>query len=191
VLQTLRDGKRRLIVVTKPGDVLALDPDKGGALIWRTNVFGPVAGDGPLPGGAPNAGMLWGFATDRDHAWFGLQRGGMAAIDLANGKRVWLNPLNTSANVSYASATTGFPGVVMQGASDGKLHAVAADDGRSLWSFDTMREFDAVNGVKTKGGSISAPGPVVAGGMVFVGSGYAVLGGTPGNVLLAFAPDRN
>ncbi len=51
-----------------------------------------------------------------------------------------------------------------------------------------MREFDTVNKVKAKGGSISAPGPVVANGMVFVGSGFAVIGGTPGNVILAFAP---
>ena len=49
-----------------------------------------------------------------------------------------------------------------------------------------MRPFETVNRVTAKGGSISAPGPTIAGGMVFVGSGYAVLGGTPGNVLLAF-----
>jgi hypothetical protein len=34
-----------------------------------------------------------------------------------------------------------------------------------------------------------APGPTVAGGMVFVGSGYSTIAGQPGNVLLAFAPD--
>jgi hypothetical protein len=38
-----------------------------------------------------------------------------------------------------------------------------------------------------RGGSMGAPGPTVAGGMVFVGSGYiGVRNGTPGNVLLAF-----
>jgi polyvinyl alcohol dehydrogenase (cytochrome) len=189
VLQTLKDGKQRLIVVTKPGDVLALDPDRRGALVWRTNVFGAVAGDGPLPPGAANPGMLWGFAADGDAAYVGLADGGVAAIDLVDGKRRWINPLDTKDKVSYASATSAFPGVVLQGASDGKLHAVATADGRSLWSFGTMRDFDTVNGVKARGGSISAPGAVVANGMVFVASGYAVLGGTPGNVLLAFAPD--
>ena len=35
---------------------------------------------------------------------------------------------------------------------------------------------------------MGAPGPTVAGGMLFVPSGYVGLGnGTPGNVLLAFA----
>jgi polyvinyl alcohol dehydrogenase (cytochrome) len=189
VLQTLRDGTRRLIVGTKPGDVLALDPDKRGELVWRMNVFGPVAGDGPpRPTESSPAGIYWGFAADRENAYFGLARGGMAAVNLSTGKRMWLSPLNAAGNVSYASAATGLPGVVLQGSSDGKLQAVSTAGGRLLWSFETMREFDTVNRVKARGGSISAPGPVVADGMVFVGSGYAVLGGTPGNVLLAFSP---
>ena len=187
VLRTLPDGSRRLIVGTKPGDILSLDPDKDGALVWRINVFGPIAGDGPLADFMP-PGNFWGFATDRDISYFGLAKGGLAAIDLSTGKRLWLNPLNSANKVSYASANTGFPGVVLQGSSSGKLYAVAAADGHELWSFETMREFDTVNKVKAKGGSISAPGPVVANGMVFVGSGFAVIGGTPGNVILAFAP---
>jgi polyvinyl alcohol dehydrogenase (cytochrome) len=36
---------------------------------------------------------------------------------------------------------------------------------------------------------MSASGPVVAGGMLFVDSGYGALGGMPGNVLLAFGVD--
>ncbi len=191
VLQTLRDGKRRLIVVTKPGDVLALDPDKRGELVWRMNVFGAAAGDGPAPAGESSPpGIFWGAAVNGEAAYFGLTRGGMGAIDIATGRRLWLNPLNAHENVSYASATTAFPGVVLQGSSDGKLQAVSTADGRLLWSFETTRAFDTVNGVKAHGGSISAPGPIVADGMVFVGSGYAVLGGTPGNVLLAFSPER-
>jgi polyvinyl alcohol dehydrogenase (cytochrome) len=114
----------------------------------------------------------------------------MGAVDLATGKRLWISPLNSQNKVSYASATTGLPGVLLQGSSDGKLQAVSSSEGTLLWSFDTLREFDTVNRVKAHGGSISAPGPVVADGMVFVGSGFAVLGGKPGNVLLAFAPDR-
>ena len=47
-------------------------------------------------------------------------------------------------------------------------------------------EFPTVNGVKAKGGSLNATGPTVAGGMLFVNSGYGALGGMPGNVLLAF-----
>jgi hypothetical protein len=40
------------------------------------------------------------------------------------------------------------------------------------------------------GGSIMAPGPTVAGGMVFVGSGYSTITGQPGNVLFAFCAAR-
>ena len=196
VLQTLRDGSRRIIVVTKPGDVLSLDPDKGGELVWRVNVTGPVVGDGPLAPGAPGTpgapnypGIFWGAAIDRETAYFGLTRGGMGALDITTGKRLWLSPLNSADKVSYASATTAFPGAVLQGSSDGKLQAVSTRDGKLLWSFDTRRDFETVNGVKARGGSISAPGPIVADGMVLVGSGFAVLGGVPGNVLLAFAPE--
>ena len=77
-------------------------------------------------------------------------------------------------------------GVVFQGGSDGKLLALSTDDGSKLAEFETNKTFETVNKVVAKGGSITAPGPTVAGGMVFVGSGYAVLGGIPGNVLLAF-----
>jgi hypothetical protein len=34
-----------------------------------------------------------------------------------------------------------------------------------------------------------APGPTVAGGMLFIGSGYSTVAGQPGNVLLAFAAE--
>jgi polyvinyl alcohol dehydrogenase (cytochrome) len=119
--------------------------------------------------------------------YFGLTRGGMGAIDIATGTRLWLNPLESAHGASYGSATSAFPGVALQGSSDGHVQAVSTADGKLLWSFDTKREFDTVNGVKAKGGSINAQGPVVADGMVVVGSGFAVVGGTPGNLVAAFA----
>jgi len=176
-----------LIVGTKPGDILALDPDKGGALRWRMNVNGTVAGNGPLAQGAPRSGVLWGFAADEQTAYFGLTGGAIAAVDLMTGTKKWMvQPLGSDSRVSFGSATTLMPGVVFQGGADGTLLALSTEDGRTLWKFDTNRQFDAVNKVATKGGSITAPGPTVAGGMVFVGSGYSVIGGLPGNALLAF-----
>jgi polyvinyl alcohol dehydrogenase (cytochrome) len=45
-----------------------------------------------------------------------------------------------------------------------------------------------VNSVPAKGGSIGSAGPTIAGGMVFIASGYpGVQAGTGGNVLLAFS----
>jgi len=58
-----------------------------------------------------------------------------------------------------------------------------------LWQFDTNREFGSINGVAAKGASLIGPGPVVAGGMVYVNSGYGGFGGRAGNVLLAFGLD--
>ena len=55
-----------------------------------------------------------------------------------------------------------------------------------VWQFDTNKDFKTVNGVAAKGASLIGPGPVVAGGMVYVNSGYGAFGGRPGNVLLAF-----
>jgi polyvinyl alcohol dehydrogenase (cytochrome) len=46
-----------------------------------------------------------------------------------------------------------------------------------------------VNNVPAKGGSISVAGPVIAGGTVYVLSGYDTFGEAPGNVLLAFSVD--
>ena len=69
------------------------------------------------------------------------------------------------------------------------MRAYAADNGRIVWDVDTVRDYDTVNGVKARGGSLDGPGPVIVDGMLFVNSGYAFVGGTPGNVLLAFAVD--
>lgn len=89
--------------------------------------------------------------------------------------------------VSYTAAVTGIPGVVFVGGNDGSLNALSAADGRKLWEFDTAREFTTVNKVPAKGGAISVPGPTIAGGMLFIPSGYGIVGGNTGNVLLAFS----
>jgi polyvinyl alcohol dehydrogenase (cytochrome) len=72
---------------------------------------------------------------------------------------------------------------------DGHLRAYATATGEILWDVDTVREYQTVNGQAAHGGSIDGPGPVVAGGMLYVNSGYGQFGGMPGNVLLAFSID--
>ena len=70
------------------------------------------------------------------------------------------------------------------------LRALSTEDGSVAWEFDTVRDFETVNGVSAKGGSMGAAGPVAAGKMLFVPSGYVgVRNGLPGNVLLAFSVD--
>src|SRR5436190_20803566 len=85
------------------------------------------------------------------------------------------------------AALTVIPGVVFSGGQDGVLRAFSTKDGHRLWEYNTVQDFETVNGVAARGGSMGAPGPTVAGGMLFVGSGYTFGNGTTGNVLLAFS----
>jgi polyvinyl alcohol dehydrogenase (cytochrome) len=78
------------------------------------------------------------------------------------------------------------PGVVFSGSVDGHLRAFSTTDGRIIWDYNTAKEYDTVNGVKAKGGSLDAAGPAIADGLVVTNSGYALWKGMPGNVLLAF-----
>jgi polyvinyl alcohol dehydrogenase (cytochrome) len=78
---------------------------------------------------------------------------------------------------------------VFSGAMDGVMRAFSTEDGRLLWSFDTVRNYKTVNGVPARGGTLDASGPIVAGGMLLVTSGYPRMGGLPGNVLVALTID--
>jgi polyvinyl alcohol dehydrogenase (cytochrome) len=199
VLHTLASGRDELIIGTKPGDILALDPALKGSKLWRVNLHGSaLANDGPIEAGNRPNGVLWGFADDGERAYFGLSGGGLVALDIADHAVLWRAPLSANPTpsmeftssiqrISHGAASTAIPGVVLIGGSDGKLFAVSSTDGRELWSFDTARSYITVNNVAAHGGSIGAPGPTVAGGMLFVGSGYNVIFGKPGNVLLAFS----
>jgi polyvinyl alcohol dehydrogenase (cytochrome) len=78
---------------------------------------------------------------------------------------------------------------VFSGGQDGVLRALSTTDGKQLWEFDTVRDFMTINSIAARGGAMGAPGPTIAGGMLFLGSGYTGLGnGRGGNVLLAFEP---
>ncbi len=192
ILTALPGGRELLVFGTKPGDIRALDPDKGGQPVWSMNVVGDTTvSDAVLPAGrvGGNRGPVWGGAADDDSAYFGLNAGGVASVRLSDGKRAWYTPLNSTAatRVTHSAAATVIPGVVFIGGSDGRVWALSSRDGLPLWSFDTAHAFNTVNAVPAHGGSISAPGPTVAGGMLFVGSGYSVVNDAPGNVLLAFS----
>ena len=119
--------------------------------------------------------------------------GGLTALRIRDGAKVWYAappPCGDKMGCSPAqsAAVTVIPGVVFSGSLDGHLRAFSTEDGKVLWDFDTVRDFATVNGVKASGGGIDGPGAIVAGGTVYVGSGYARTGGMGGNVLLAFGP---
>ena len=182
ILRALPNGRRILVAAEKSGVVFGLDPDRNGAMLWKIN----LAHKRPDPQGL----IVFGGAADDQNAYFAMREGGMAAVGLQDGKRKWFTPLVATgvarSDVGQAAAVTAIPGVAFVGGWDGKLHALSTTDGHILWEFDTTREFTTVNGVKAKGGSMGGPGPTIAGGMLYVGSGYAVFGTGPGNVLLAF-----
>jgi polyvinyl alcohol dehydrogenase (cytochrome) len=191
VLATLADGTQRLVVTQKSGVGYALDPDRKGRIVWeyRWGRGSPVGG-------------VWGASSDGTRAFFAVadqftpMPGGIHGVDLATGERLWqvpAQPLLCAAGPgcgpAQSAALTSIPGIVFSGSADGGVRAYAAADGRILWTFDTNRSFETVNGVPATGGSIDGPGPVVAGGMLFVTAGNGGIVGTPGNVLLAFALD--
>ena len=84
---------------------------------------------------------------------------------------------------TYDTAATGLP-------SDNVAARVAREvPGVDLIAYGHSHKEMAdttVNGVHATGGSLDGAGPVIAGGIVLVNSGYPRFGGTPGNVLLAF-----
>jgi polyvinyl alcohol dehydrogenase (cytochrome) len=89
-------------------------------------------------------------------------------------------------STGQGAAVTAIPGAILSSGMDGGLRAYSTKSGKVLWLFNTSRSFKTVNGVKASGGSMDGPGPIVAGGMLFVNSGNGSLVGLPGNVLLAF-----
>ena len=185
ILRTLANGKRLLVAGTKNGDVFALDPDNGGAKVWRGNVSPTAPGQGP----GRVSGILWGGAADTSSAYYGLSGGGIVSVQLATGERNWYTSFTASngRRVSNAAATTAIPGVAFVGGTDGKLRAVSTANGNQIWETDTDRAFETVNRVPAHGGAMGAPGATIANGMLFVGAGYAVMGGQAGNVLLAYS----
>ena len=75
------------------------------------------------------------------------------------------------------------------GDSNGVVHALSTKNGHELWSYDTWHKYDTVNKVPAHGGAIDGAGAAIANGMVYIGSGYAVVGSKTGNVLIAFSAD--
>jgi polyvinyl alcohol dehydrogenase (cytochrome) len=178
ILKTLPDGKRVLLAGQKSGQVFAHDPDDRGELLWKAALVEKIG----------ESEILFGGAADEQTGYFALDNGSVGAVDPATGQRKWfLPPRPQGPRRGVTAALTAIPGAVFAGGQDGTIRAHASEDGRVLWSFNMLQDFTTVNATPARGGSMGAPGPVVAAGMLFVGSGYVGLGnGTPGNVLLVF-----
>ena len=86
-----------------------------------------------------------------------------------------------------SSAIIAAPGVVVAGGLDGQLEVYDSVNGQLVWSFDTLVDFETVNGVPAKGGSFDSHGPMLADNLLIAVSGYGSFNQTPGNALLVFA----
>jgi polyvinyl alcohol dehydrogenase (cytochrome) len=208
ILVRAPNGKEMLVAGQKSGMVYAFDPDAKGKILWQTRV-----GKGGL-----NGGVQWGMASDEQKVYASVndtsgvmntagpvgsatfdpaKGGGLTALHLEDGSKAWFapshpcDPPRPGCSPGQSAALTLIPGVVFSPSLDGHVRAFSTEDGEMLWDFDTAAQtYSTVNGVPAKGGSIDGAGPVVAGGMLFLNSGYPRNGGMPGNVLLAFAPEE-
>ena len=157
ILMTLPNGKRALLAGTKGADVFALDPDNNGAVLFRVNPSGQPVG-------------FTGRGARRDRV--GRRRRPAARV-LRHGRRgTWRGPASRRQDGvdvhrpgrrrprsgRLGAAPTAIPGVVFQGAADGRLFAVSAADGKQLWEFNTAQDFETVNKVPAHGGAIATVG---------------------------------
>jgi len=202
ILVALGNGRRALVAGQKSGMVHAIDPDREGAILWQTRV-----GKGGI-----NGGVQWGSAADQSNVYVALSDiartvipnsqatepdprtgGGMFALRLADGQQVWYTAppgcgQRERCSPAQSAAVSAIPGVTFSGSVDGHLRAYSTTNGNIVWDFDTVRNYDTVNKVTARGGSMNVGGPAIAGGLLVVNSGY-VNNGMPGNVLLAFSVD--
>ncbi len=206
ILRILPDGRRVILAGQKSGVMHALDPDRDGEILWQHRV-----GTGGVWGG-----IQWGSAADAKQVYIALSDigltlvrdsdagmateldgtvgGGMFALDIQTGKRIWHVPApgcdgREQCSPAQSGAVSALPGIVFSGSVDGHLRAYNTETGEVVWDYNADQEYEAVNGVKTRGGSFDGPGPTIVDGMIYVNSGYGLWGGMSGNALIGFSVD--
>jgi len=126
------------------------------------------------------------------------EAGGLLSVNLADGKPRWTAPpsgdtcgTRVDCNTGQPAAVSAMPGVVFSGALDGHLRAYDAASGKVIWDVDTAHAYmNTVNRVPA-GGGMNGPGATVAGGMLFVNSGYGSIGSWPATRSLRSASTAN
>jgi polyvinyl alcohol dehydrogenase (cytochrome) len=207
ILLKTPQGRDLIVVGAKSGIVNALDPDNKGAVVWQTLVGRGIHAHG----------IMWGMSYDGKYIYAAISEqarkrvtdangqsisimdpehgGGLTALRPSDGTKVWnaLPPecgTQLGCSPAQSAALTTIPGMVFSGTIGGTLLANSTEDGKLLWQYNTAHDYTTVNGVKGQGGAIDGPGVMIIKGMLFVNSGYSRFGGLPGNVLLAFEPQK-
>jgi polyvinyl alcohol dehydrogenase (cytochrome) len=187
ILRSLPGGRQAILAGQKSGAVYALDPAAAGKILWQDNLL--RAGQ--------SGGVEWGPAADARTIYVALLAGGIAALRIADGRMLWRRPApepichwdSKDCSAAQSAAVTAVPGVVFSGSFDGHLRAYATTDGAILWDYDTARQFVTVEGLQASGASLDIGGPTLAGGALYVNTGYSHDGTPRDNILLAFTPD--
>ena len=209
-IATLSNGRDVIVAGQKSGDVHCLDADTG-TLIWRTKVGQGSALGGIHWGIAVSKDRVVVPVADPGSARDNYQpTPGVYVLDLDTGKVIWSHkaergctPKNgeqqrarrrSGSNrwpacprrFAFSAAASSTPDLAFASALNGHTMAFDLSDGTVLWEYDTVQQFDTVNGVEAHGGAIDSAGAQVVDDMLFVQSGYGMFGQMPGNVLLAY-----
>lgn len=144
-------------------------------------------------------------------------RPGLYALDINTGKNLWSSPVKRSCELSgslsdsyglkairekpsdsdsdcsfhfsLSAAATATDGLVFAGGLDGILRAYNTDNGQVVWQTYTAKDYQGVNGISGRGGSIDVDGAVIGDGTLLIHSGYSMFGQLSGNVLLSYEVD--
>jgi polyvinyl alcohol dehydrogenase (cytochrome) len=192
ILRTLPNGQQLILTGQKSRLVHALDPANG-KQVWEARVGTGSSVGGIEWGGAADAAQMYVAVSDQP-VTTGKGPGGLTALRIDTGREAWHAPApapvcswgSRSCTGAQSQAVSVIPGVVFSGSHDGHLRAFSTANGRIVWDVDTAQPFETVNGIPAAGGSLDHGGPTLAGGMLYVNSGYGRINGQPGNVLLAY-----
>jgi polyvinyl alcohol dehydrogenase (cytochrome) len=200
------EGRTRLIVGQKSGDVYALDPDQRGALLWQQRVGAGSALGGIHWGLAVADGVVFAPVADPP---FPLPQyrpaPGLYALSVDDGELLWASPVSRDCETNlyeYFGRADLYPecsfyfglsapplvanDLVFAPALDGRLRAFSRASGEVVWATNTYQAFETVNGVPAHGGSMDVAGVQAADDMLYLQSGYGQFGQLPGNALLAY-----
>ncbi|HEY7594367.1 MAG TPA: PQQ-binding-like beta-propeller repeat protein [Actinophytocola sp.] len=193
-------GGRKLVAIGQKGGMFYALDARTGETVWQTELakLDPSLKD---PG---SVGVEWGSVYDGKRIYAATQRsnpGRLFALDPATGKILWQtnHPADGCTTggaaaepelceLAFTPAVSGTPGLVYEGSADGKMRIFSAGDGKILWTYDAVRQYDGVNGQPGQGRGIGGNGgAVIADGMMYVQAAYfPFYASDKGGVLLAF-----
>lgn len=149
------------------------------------------AGYVPRPGlyalDARNGSVLWEHPVTRGCDFDPANNPLIGLESMRSGKQPELaETYRCSFYYGLSAATTVTPELAFSAGLDGVVRAYDIASGEALWQAETAVPLTADNGIAGHGGAIDVGGQVVAGGWLYVQSGYAMFGQLPGNLLLAY-----